>query len=428
MYEDDSSSDSEADFKRKLVLMQFVPADDSDEYEIVDNPLSDNEDDPIDYNRYDTDKELQRIDPVARLQRAYNIRGYPDYRKEEVKDEDGKWHCRILIGENKIYEAINQNQYDAYHLAAINFMKDLIKENESWMTQLGLPHDISRCNKILDDKFEDILSKSKKEEEIGDKDPKSFLYEFCSFYKSKIIIKEPAYKYNEVKNENGGNPKFCCNGIFRGTEFSAIGSSKKAAQTEVARMFVKKLKEKNEIRPFFEDREKLQRGNNFKGHVLHEHKGETQQTFDQYFQNDPYHYAKIWQVYCIYFSFINAFIFSNGGEPEIEIDNEKDGIIITCRGYAMFIKSKKKKGKKLKLCQVLRRIFPCLGCVDTDDFTAKSKEEAKKEWATRFLRKAFVDRYAPDFFDSHLPEEMIDLLNDSFHEITIPKPWENEER
>uniref|UniRef100_A0A914YB52 Phage protein n=1 Tax=Panagrolaimus superbus TaxID=310955 RepID=A0A914YB52_9BILA len=193
MSDDDTSSDSEAEFKRKIVLMQFVPADDSDECEIVDNPFSDNEDDTIDYNRYDTDKELQKLEPVARITRAYNIRGYPPYRKEEVL-KDGKWHCRILDGENRIYETINQTKYIGFHLAAILFMKDLITDSESWMTQLGLPYDISRCNQILDDKFQELQTKSKEIDGIGGKDPKSFLTEFCTFYKSKIIIKKPAYE------------------------------------------------------------------------------------------------------------------------------------------------------------------------------------------------------------------------------------------
>uniref|UniRef100_A0AC35FHV7 DRBM domain-containing protein n=1 Tax=Panagrolaimus sp. PS1159 TaxID=55785 RepID=A0AC35FHV7_9BILA len=381
MSDDDSSSDSEVELKRKLVLMQFVPVDDNEEYEIVDNPFSDDEEDEenINYDRYDTDKELQKMEPVARITRAYNIRGYPEYRKKEIP-KDGKWYCSIRDGETRTYEATDQNKYIANHLAAIHFMKDLIKRGEAWMTQLGLPNDISRCNKILDDKFEELQSESKEIVEINGKNPLSFLNEFCSFYKSKITIKEPAYKEEEGKDDHG-KPAFICTGTFRGQKFTTTAKpSKKAAKTAVATMFVKKLNEMDEIRPFVEDRMILKRGKYFKDHILYDN-CETQRNFDQYFEDDPFEYASI----------------CNGSESEIQYDIEKREFVITAREHSAIIK--------------------------TD-----SKEEAKKEWAVKFLRKAFVDRFAPEFFETHLPAEMINSLNDYFHEITIPEPWENEER
>lgn len=92
-----------------------------------------------------------------------------------------KWYCCIYDGVNKVYEGINQSQRIAKHMAAINFMKDLIHRNgeydQEWRTQLGLPDDVLRCEKILDDKYKEYEIKSQEIEEIGSKNPISFLNE-----------------------------------------------------------------------------------------------------------------------------------------------------------------------------------------------------------------------------------------------------------
>jgi hypothetical protein len=376
--DEDNSSDSESDIlqKRKLLLGHFVPADDSENFEFVNDPISDDDED---YDRYDRSIELQLMEPMARVDRAYSIREYDGPRKrEELKD--GKWKCNIFDGD-KTYEGVDQSMSIAYHLAAIHFMKALIKENERWMTQFGLPNDRPRCYQILDRKFEELKLKSHEIEEIGGQNPISFLNEFCSFYKSKAVIKQPLFECKENENSNAAKRLFSCTGTFRGQEFIEVKPSKQEAKTEVARKFIQKLKEKDEIRPFLEDRTILKRGKFFVDHINYS-ECETRKNFDKYFQDDPYHYATI----------------CNGSEPDIK--KFDGGITITARGHSASFE------------------IP----------STESEEDIKQRWATIFLRKAFTDQFAPEFFEKHLPQEMINSVNEVCHKITVPEPWENEKR